>query len=43
MPINPIVVIKPPARITLKDPILDIIKPEVGPNIKDIMENDRVL
>jgi hypothetical protein len=39
---NPIVVIIAPAKITLKDPIFDIIKPEVGPNIRDIIENGNV-
>ncbi|MBA3978410.1 MAG: hypothetical protein H0X50_09510 [Nitrosopumilus sp.] len=42
MLIKPIVVINLPAKITLEDPIYDIIKPEVGPNINDIMENGSV-
>jgi hypothetical protein len=40
---NPTVVIIYPAKITLEDPIFDIIKPEVGPNIKDIIENGNAI
>lgn len=43
MPKNPIVVIIDPAKIILYELNFDIIKPKIGPKIRDMIENERAM